>query len=321
MRKNQQGFTLAEMIVGVALMGIMGMVAASFFYFTTKTKTEITNEIEDKVDNIIAERMFLKDLRSSEPSFNNVITPGDNGLPFFDFVMDAAEIPNSKTERVLTLEYGRRNEFIFLISNDKIGTMMYTPTIAYKIGPPPPNPNQEGSLQFVSLNRNREVERSRQGLWNPGAVLMLDSPAAIRQMTTSGPNYSVPARSPIFVGVVPALGETRLTPLNFPNLINRTNPMYPNETITDEDKFLRDIPPMGGAAPLVRLKAIHIIKYYLDKDKGTGKVNLYRSMFTAGAFTPGQVFAANVTRVVFSRNDATDSLIYYKIERPGDQNK
>ncbi|WP_374030779.1 type II secretion system protein J [Bdellovibrio bacteriovorus] len=34
--KNNRGLTLAEMIVGVALMGIMGMVAASFFVFTAK---------------------------------------------------------------------------------------------------------------------------------------------------------------------------------------------------------------------------------------------------------------------------------------------
>ena len=88
MKLNQKGFTLAEKFVGVSLLAIVGMVAASFFTFSAKTQKEIVNDLEDSTDNVIAERMLLRDLKMSEPSFNNILVTDDNGLGFFDF--DAA---------------------------------------------------------------------------------------------------------------------------------------------------------------------------------------------------------------------------------------
>ena len=317
MMKNQRGFTLAEMIVGVALMGILGMVAASFFVFTAKTKTEITNEIEDKVDSILAERMILRDLKNSEPSFNNLTVTDDNGRRFFDYVSDVSGSSMDNSERKLTLELGRRNEFIFIATAErKGGTMLYTPAAAYEVGNPPGDPRQAASLNFVSLNKNNEVTFANDKIWIGGNVVMLDTPTAVREMTSSGPDYSKPARSPIFMGVVTNSGASTLIRLSLGNLIDMTHPMYPNETITSEDKFLRDIPPMGGAAPLVRLKVVNIIKYHLAKDQTGKQINLWRSVYGLQGFAQSQLFAYDVQKVEFSRKDATDSLIYFKIYRP-----
>lgn len=318
MMRNQKGFTLAEMVVGVALMGILGMVAASFFFFTAKTKNEITNEIEEKVDNIIAERMLLKDLKLSEPSFNNLVVVDDRGHRFFDFITDITESGLNTGERLLTLEFGRRNEFVFLITRERVSeSLMYSPAAAYDIGAPSGNPNVASDLSFRSLNKDKLVELSKPAFWQIGSILMLDSPAAVRAMTATGPDYSRPARSPIFVGVVTTLGQSRLTPLSYsiPNFLDTSHPMYPSETIISEDAFFRDIPPMGGAAPLVRLKSVSVVKYYLEKDK-EGKVNLLRSIYTGQTFPQGQLFAADIKKVQFKRNDAHDALIYYMIERP-----
>lgn len=317
MMKNQRGFTLAEMIVGVALMGIMGMVAASFFVFTAKTKTEITNEIEDKVDSILAERMILRDLKNSEPSFNNLTVLDDYGRRFFDFVSDASETAVDNSERKLTLEPGRRNELIFVsMAERKGGTILYTPASAYEVGNPPADPRQAASLNFVSLNRRNEVTFANDKIWIGGNVVMLDTPTTVREMTSAGPDYTKPARSPIFMGVVANSGASTLVRLNLGNLIDMTHPMYPNETITNEDKFLRDIPPMGGAAPLVRLKVVNIIKYYLAKDQSGKQINLWRSVYGLQGFGQNQLFAYDVQKVEFSRKDAKDSLIYFKIVRP-----
>lgn len=317
MMKNQRGFTLAEMIVGVALMGIMGMVAASFFVFTAKTKTEITNEIEDKVDSILAERMILRDLKNSEPSFNNLNVLDDYGRRFFDYVSDASETAVDNSERKLTLEAGRRHEVIFIATAErKGGTILYTPASAYEVGNPPADPRQAASLNFVSLNKNNEVTFANDKIWVGGNVVMLDTPTTVREMTSSGPDYSKPARSPIFLGVVPNSGASTLVRLSLGNLIDMSNPMYPNETITNEDKFLRDIPPMGGAAPLVRLKVVNIIKYYLAKDQSGKQINLWRSVYGLQGFNQGQLFAYDVQKVEFSRKDAKDALIYFKIVRP-----
>ncbi|XGC79881.1 Tfp pilus assembly protein FimT/FimU [Bdellovibrio bacteriovorus] len=319
--RNQKGFTLAEMVVGIALLGIMGMVAASFFVFTAKTKNEIVNDIEDSVDSILAERMLLKDLKNSEPSFNNLLLVDDNGNRFFDYVSDRTDQSVDNSPRTLTLAPGGKNEFIFISTSDKLGpAIMYTPAMAYDVGAPSPNPMIASPLNFRSLNKGGALNVSdpddpSKKLWTPGRVLMLDSPAQVREMTATGPNYNRPARSPIFIGTVVSEGETRLNPVDLGNMLDRTNPMYPNETITDEDKFLRDLPPMGGAAPIVRLKPIVIIKYYLSKDNTGKKINLMRSTFDGQRFGDGQLFASDIEKVVFSRKDAHDSLIYYMIAR------
>lgn len=314
--KNQNGFTLAELVVGIALLGILGMVSAAFFLFTAKTKNQITNEIEDKVDNIIAERMILRDLKYSEPSFNNVLVRDDLGYPFFDFVYDRTMSSMNTGKRTYTLDINGKREFTFMITNERLGaTIMYTPSLAYTIGNPPTNPHIASDLTFVSLNRNNEITKVNPRFWNPGVMLMLDTPAMVRQMTTAGPDYSRPARSPIFVGIVTSGGESRLTPLALPNFINRNHPLYPNETVNSEDGFLRELPPLGGAAAIVRLKAVSVVKYYLDKDSVGNHFNLYRATFDGQKFSTGQLFAAKVQKVVFSRNSVHDGVIYYGIER------
>lgn len=316
MMMNKKGFTLAEVLVGVALLSIVGMVAAAFFVFTNKTKTEIVNDLEDKTDTIIAERILLRDLKYSEPSFNNVAITDDAGRVFFDYDAERSQKAIDSLPRKITLTADNKKEFTFMIVNDKLGaTMMYTPRLAYKIPYVPKDPNVAAPLNFVSLNQGNTVTQANSRFWQPGVVLMLDTPAMVREMTAFGPNYSRPARSPIFVGSVQAVGETKLAALSIPGLLNRSNPMYPNETIDSEDSFLRDIPPMGGAAPLVRLKAVGVIKYYISQDPVTKKVNLLRSLFDGRTFPAGQLIASDVQRVEFSRKDPHDSLVYFNIVR------
>lgn len=318
MKLNQKGFTLAETLVGVSLLAIVGMVAASFFTFSTKTQKEIVNELEDSTDNVIAERMLLRDLKMSEPSFNNILVSDDNGLGFFDFDTDRSTRSVDEKARKISLSISGKTEFTFMITNDKLGgTLMYTPSLAYKIPYVPADPNTAAPLNFVSLNQNSEVTKANSKFWQPGVVLMLDTPALVREMTSFGPNYNRPPRSPVFIGVVQGVGETKLAALGIANFINKTNPMYPNETIDSEDAFLRDIPPMGGAAPLVRLKAVGVIKYYLDKDKTTGKVNLWRSLYSGNKFQNGVLVASEVEGVVFSRKNPQDSLVSFEIVRKG----
>lgn len=319
--KNQKGITLLEMVVGVALMGIMGLVAASFFVFSAKNKKQITEEVEDKVDTILAERILQRDLKNSEPSFNNLLVPDDYGRRFFDHFTDVMDSESAEEPRTVTLEMGRTTEFIFLAKNERMGgTMIYTPASAYRIGRPPANPMAAATLTFVSLNKDNIVKRSDpagQGrYWQVGNVLMLDTPTSVRPLAESGPDYSRPARSPIFLGVVEAEGPTRLRPLSLLGLLDRSNPMYPTETIDSEDQFLREVPPMGGAAPMVRLKVINMVKYYLQRDSvRADRVNLYRATYKGHGFPAGQLIAQGVSKVEFSRKSARDALIYFKIVR------
>lgn len=314
---NNKGFTLSELLVGVALMAIVGMVTASFFVFSSKTRNEIVNDIEDKTDSIIAERVLLKDLKYSEPSFNNFNLSDDTGRNFFDFESERSSKSMDNEPRKYTMSMTGKKDFTVMIVNEKLGSsVMYTPRTAYKIPYIPTDPNVAAPLNFVSLNQGNAVTQAQPLFWQPGVLLMLDTPAMVRQMTAFGPNYNRPARSPIFVGEVSGAGETRLTPIKL-NLLIRTNPMYPNETIENEDSFLREIPPMGGAAPLVRLKAVSIIKYYLDQDSKTKKVNLWRSVYKNSQFASPSLVASDIDRVEFSRKDPHDSVVYFNIVRSG----
>lgn len=313
--RNQSGFSLAEMIVALALVGILGVVISSFLVFAEKSRVEITNEVEDKVDNILAERMILRDLKSSEPSFNNVIIRDDKGQRFFDYITDRAEQGVDLSARTLTLQAGVRNEFTFLTVNTRLGgAIMYTPSMAYNVGNPPMDPYQEAELTFHSLNKGGEITKVNKKYWQPGVMLMLDSPALVRELTATGPNYSRPARSPIFVGAVTGAGETRLRALNLPNFLDMTHPLYPKEIVSNEDRFLRDVPPMGGAAPLVRLKAVMVVKYYLEKDQ-RNQYNLKRAIYDGSQFGMGQLFAQDIQKVIFTRKSPYDAVIHFNIIR------
>ncbi|MFM6929284.1 MAG: type II secretion system protein J [Bdellovibrio sp.] len=308
---GQKGFTLMEVLVASGMLVILSLCVGSFLISVSKSTKEVEEDLSISTDVLLLERTLVQDLKASSSSFNNIVTKDDRGLNFFDYITEQQDLTN-RGERLLTL-LPDKNEFIFIVDSMKTVSMLYAPEKAYNVGPQPTSAIQEASLTFVSLNKDKIVSKRGTGsasLWEIGNILMLDSPASFRRVTTTGLDYTVPARSPVYLGVV-TKGDV-LGRLSNVGMINFSHPLYPNETISNEDYFLRNIPAVGGGNPLVRLKKVFIVKYYLKTEKDM-QISVYRSVHNGSGFPEGSLLAKGIKSLVMKRAAATSSIIDYMV--------
>jgi len=322
MIKNNRGFTLTETLVAIGLLAIVSAATAMIIAESTRDIKKLERDMSDATEDEIAERVLMKDLKQAEPSFNNIIMRDDNGNDFFDFVADAVDkIAVENSTRDYTLKMDGKTSFTLVINDEAPGgAIFYDPVMAYTIGPEPADWDIAATLTFNSLNKDSYLQKQNPALWTAGRILLLDTPIAIRGMNADGPNYKVSPRSPSFIGAVPN-GNGALKPLTIPKLpglFNTTHPIFTNKVMSNEDIFLRSVPPAGGGAALVRLRAVRLIQYELVKDSKSNRINLIRKIWNGatGAWDTGQTVATNVTSALFSRKATNDPIVYFLINRP-----
>ncbi|MNL12938.1 hypothetical protein D3C87_1338210 [compost metagenome] len=146
-------------------------------------------------------------------------------------------------------------------------------------------------------------------------MLLVDTPARVRPVTATGNiNMSVLPRSPIFIGRV--AGKDLAFDNNFKTYFNVNHPDSGAE-INTLDKFFRDLPSIGGGQPLVRIRAVRLIRYYLepyeDQRLMTKPSRLYKSEFVGGKFTEPFLMADKVDRLVFKRDSVLKRMMYFKL--------
>lgn len=313
---NTRGFTLVEIMVGVGILGILGLTVGAFLLFAKKESNSFQNELLTETDVLIFERVLMRDLKASAPSFNNLVVRDLNGLNFFDYITDVEET-TSKNARVVEL-VPDKGEFIMIVDAADATSMLYSPEKAYDVGSIAPGVSTAAPLKFVSLNKDDIVHKTTSrvsSIWVTKNILMLDSPALFRRSISGGTlDYSTPARSPVFLGVVTNVGPTVLKPILGLNELITTHPLYPAEKVISEDYFLRNVPSVGGGNPIVRLKKVLIVKYFLktDADKST---SLIRSLYDGGKWDSGTLLAKGVKKLTMRREKATDSIIDYSVVR------
>ncbi len=312
---TNKGYTLIEIMIGVGILGLVGLATSTFLIFAQKNSKAIQDDVSVATDVLIFERILMQDLKASAASFNNLKIKDDKGLNFFDYITDV-EDQTDKNGRTFTL-VPDKNEFVVIVDAEDSMSMIYSPAMAYNVGVQPTNMNQSAPLQFVSLNKDDIVSKTTSGtgdLWKEGNLLMLDSPASFRRMLAGGLDYSTPARSPIFIGKVVRGGPSVLAKITGISSVDFSHPIYPNESVTNEDYFLRNIPAVGGGNPIVRLKQVKIAKYFLKTDQDK-KIGVYRAEFDGSKFSDPQLLALGVKSFSLSRETATKSIIDYTILR------
>lgn len=321
MIKNNKGFTLTETIVAVGLLAVVSGATAMIIAESSKSLRALEKDISDATESEIAERVLMRDLKLSEPSFNNIIMRDDKNSDFFDFVADAVDkvaVENSPRDYTLDIK-GKSTFTILTVDEAPGGAIFYDPVMAYIVGQEPTDWDKAASLAFVSLNKNGYLQTQNPAYWLPGRILLLDTPIAIRGMNANGPNYKVSPRSPSFIGVVPQ-GTAPLQTINvpkLPGLFNTSHPLFPNKIINSEDVFLRSVPPAGGGAALVRLRAVRMIQYELVSTGKPDAHNLVRKMWDGAKSVWGgsQTIGTNITTAVFSRKATNDPIVYFQINR------
>jgi hypothetical protein len=315
---NQKGITIIDILIGIALMALLGGLISSTHLFVNKQFVNLKNDMDDSIDSNLAERMLFSDLAGLEPSFNNLKTVDDAGYGFFDYYPDvpanAVRTPLAR-EAELSLNK-KRMEFFVVIQDIKAGALLnYEPSSAYDIGNAPSDFNQAATLAFSSLNKNNWVAVQRPSFWVNEKLLLVDTPARIRPVTASGNiNMSVLPRSPIFIGRVSGSGLAFDSTLKTYFNVNHPESGLELNTL---DKFFRDLPSVGGGQPLVRIRAVRLIRYYLepyeDQRLVTKPSRLYKSEFVNGKFSEPFLMADKVDRLVFKRDSVLKRMMYFKL--------
>ncbi|QDK38086.1 prepilin-type N-terminal cleavage/methylation domain-containing protein [Bdellovibrio sp. NC01] len=333
--KNNKGFTLPEVIVGVGLAAVVTAAVVATQVTATKDQMALKKQLDESIDEMQAERILFGDFNTVEPSYNNIVMNDDNGLNFFDYYPDlpANSVAGSLT-RTITLSSETVNKTVSVVSQDLAAgaTMNYDPTAAYVIGSAPADFNKAAPLTFVSVNRNNWVGAVRPGFWTTGMMLMFDTLAKVRPTKSDGTlDMQTPPRSPTFVGSVQGLV---LQPVGepFSSLLKKNQPDT-GATIPDADTFLRNVPSVGGGQSVIRLRAVKVLQYTMepvlsenpecypngDTTKKPYRHSNFYKLIYRGASAPAKVLLANkVCSFVMTRDSVLKRMIYFKINKPQD---
>jgi len=309
-RRWQQGFTLLETVIAVALVGILVLILMAVQKLFVNENGKLINKLESSVDTMLGERVLYLDFRGVNPSFNNLRLPDDNGNDFFDYYPDIPEnvISQTKKDRTLILQPGK-NVFYLLYQDVDAGPMLnYDPVAAYEVGPIPANFNLAASLTYKSVNHSNWIASQRPRFWQQGKLLFLDTNVSIRKSVPL--NLAEAPYRPAFLGAVDLstnqLVGTNLTP-------------YLKSTYNDVDLFFRELPSRGGGQPVVKLRAVKFYRYYLqiyrdDRVDGTPS-RLIREEYVNGKFDRPLMMSDRVRAVRFSRESVLNKVVRFSIEK------
>jgi prepilin-type N-terminal cleavage/methylation domain-containing protein len=314
---KQSGYSLIEVMVASAIMGVVtyGITTAMTQFKRAEYKT--LGALEESIDTLSGEAVMLIDFKNVEVSFNQLKLQDDNLHNFFDFYSDLPALYVKPTaERKLTLKLSGNKEFILMRTQDAKGSMMlYDPPLAYNIGAAPANVNVAATLNYISINKDKAIEKERPQFWKDNQYIFLDTPVQVRQLVNGAYNMQVPSRSPAFLGQVQAQDLRRDSSMS--QYLTLTHPGT-GAPINSVDNFLRSIPSMGGGQNFVRARAVDFIKYRLEKDTNSKLPNaarLIRSIVVNGTESSPFLVAEDVESIEFLRTSVCEKVIRYSITK------
>lgn len=310
-RHNSSGFTLVEIAVAVAIMGIIGMISYSVALIYNVRSGKLHSRTSETIDVEVAQQMLWIDLQTAGPSFNNINLRDNNNRPFFDYLPDYPQslLSEADNKRELTLTPNGTNKTFYLLLADRLREpiIQYDPVAAYNLTFDK-KLTMNGTLVFVSLNQNNYVEKLNKKLWESGVLIMLYSPAYLRP--ENAPMTTVP-RYPTFIGAVKGANAVPLPSTAVP--LNQAHPVN-GIMISSPDVLFRNLVPIGGTAAVVFMSAIKLVKYSFAKtDKG---YNLIRETWNGDneAYENRVIIAPNVEELVLKRNTITTPSIEFDLK-------
>ena len=319
MKQNQKGFSLVEVSIAMGISAVILAVVVTMIFDMTKNQKELSNKLAATVDALLGENSIFVDLRNIEPSFNNINVPDDSNASFFEYYPDLPEgLISRKLSRTITLQLSGKTEFYFLQSDPISGPMLvYNPSMAYNIGPPPTSVASAATLDFVSLNRNNLVLNQRPQFWVNGKTLMIDTPVRIRPVVNNVVDLMVPPRSPAFIGQVQ--GQALNLDSRFTGMFNYSHPQT-GVPIQTADQFLRTMPSMGGGSSYARIRPVRLVRYYIEKQKDSNYADaavLYKSVYADGAFSAPFLIMDQIKSIQFQRDTVNQKVMTFSLQKAG----
>jgi prepilin-type N-terminal cleavage/methylation domain-containing protein len=300
---NQAGFTLVEVMISTVILAIFVLAASSalkdIYTFTNKSR----DQLEVETDLSFAMRYMGDLLKNAGPSFNNIKNNiDDSGSEFFDHIHDVSTAgwnPNL-AKRTLTLSKASGHfDLVFLTySPDQVDQIYYNPVDAYI--PPEPTEDMDTSsvLKYAAFNQNSVISKFAPKVWIDGNILLLKVPIPLRYVAADATvNMMSAPREHIFLGKVKSADLEHET---FAGYVRSTHPID-NTPVLSVDTFLRKVPTVGGASPIIEATLVKGWKISLIKNPQTTFYDLYSYEYLNGQFVKPFLIAAKVKSLELNR--------------------
>ena len=349
-RRSNFGFTAVEMLISMALFSFVAYATYNFFNEFTKSAKIATDSISADIDALILQRSIRYSLIRSEISLNLVQLSSDEGLNFYDYIVDSPCKTVCDREFTLDGESSLRSAFVFLeLPAGELGYRVYAPQAAYESGDDN-SQTSAGSLVFAGANGSTNspnylearmgrgnVDNRKHQYWSNltrrnDVLLLFHSLVELRAPVNGIVDMSIPPRRSNFVAhlntndfSVEAINPTGPGSPN--GVFNMTHPLDESIKMDDAagsatydangfDLFLKTIPPIGGVNALAAVREVKLSRYLFKKADKQEDNQVFLQKWdpsTEKWEEPGHMVGEGLHSVVFQRPSISETLIRVKI--------
>lgn len=357
--RQQQGFTLLEITITLALSGALALAAYSLYNYTNKNTKDSMFEITESVARLNAASIIQKDLSNAELSFNFLNIPDDNSSSFFIHAKNQY-CRHKQCARTLTLKPSSgksKGKSIYLVVKktnlNEVQTLSIHPRSVFQSSTyaginwqfnSPTHSISRDKFPLTSWEENRIMLLSSESEFFDCNISSMSSNAKTCQIECNQPgqcDYAI-KRSFRFLGIVQPKPSIDLSPLTIKentSLLSRAfNVCRPNKdnscaakipvTIKDPKSFFEYLPYTPGLDERSNLHLVDIIKYHLIEEGSTNgekEISLARSIGTIQGnqiiFGHSVKIMSGLDSVVFSRSNISNPVIEYKFKSSRRKNK
>ncbi|MBK9323598.1 MAG: prepilin-type N-terminal cleavage/methylation domain-containing protein [Bdellovibrionaceae bacterium] len=325
--KSQQGFTITEILVVVALSSVMMLANVSFLNEFMKNMHKVENESYDEAEMAIVNRRFATILAKMSSTFNRVSVTDTSGKNFFDFYPD---MPRNAFGAAGSREYNlsasgadKQSIYFLMTEEDKFPGISMDPVHAYDEEVPAPSDlNLDGQVTYKGLNSVPAIGATKKLMtqvfgarWATNELFVLSSPVYLRPVANNGQvNLMTVPRMPSFVGRVYNDDLVPVTSTAF--TILNSHPVT-GVAYSGPDNYLRTLPPVGGASPFVKIEPVRLVRldYRASTRYPPGYGDLFLTRWIGGQFADEELVIRKCKRVRLKRETVTMPLITVEIER------
>lgn len=337
--KTNKGFTLIEMIVGLAIAVILGLISLQFLTQYQNSTKRLEKVIDYKIDALLADKIILKDFRLAFPSLNQIRVIDDNSKSFFDKYdkvdsttgLDTSDNSSENDyTRIFRLDADTSvNKNMYMLLHDMTrGEMLYAePVTFYDIGPPA-DINTPAPLTFNEAKLKSYIASKNGKMLETGSLVYIES--SVPMPKTPG-NYN--SKLAAFLAKVSAAGMLEL--YNPPDNIFSFN-IYSKSVdgsevitpITSLDQFLRELPASANGGSNIRIVPVKLISYNMnctsipDITNPLGvniNCNLWRGEYFDGTLKNKRPILNNIKSVTFVRKNILANVTNVRYEKADKQ--
>lgn len=320
--KNNHGFTIAELLIAIALTSIVGLGIFEVLRNTNIMSKDISEKLDQRIEAKLGDKLMVRDLRNAGPSLNNIYLRDDNGNNFFDFDQDRSSAfyrAQTNRTRKFTLEKGKKMYMHIMTVDHLRGKSLFADAVTFfQVGASPANVYQPATLSYRGINYNNyltAVGADKQPINNP----LLIHPENMNKLVLVDSSAYMPVspiRPAVFIGKVGSVGSVydiqKVTPPETKEGVfifnyNIRTPINTTVNPANFEQYMYNLPPVGANGASVRIQPVRIFKYELDCTDPEMCI-LYRQDILHGASTQKIPVIRGFTKVIFYRDDLATSI-------------